>query len=141
MFFRFSPGISLNAKGCPRSKWPKTPVFRDFPSQGVQSAKTENVKKLRYFGEKLFGAARFPPQKVPLALGTCPRPKRAKIPLDNRFRPLGVRPKKKSFPRKLWEIIPDSVVTFFFRFGDPCSSGAQKGPCGACCCLLAAAAC
>ena len=37
-----------------------------------------------------------------------------KIPLNHRFRPVGVRPKKKLLPRKLWEIIPDSVVTFFF---------------------------
>ena len=59
MFFRFSPGISLSAKGYPRPKWPKPPVSRDFPPLGVQSSKTENVKKLRNFGEKLLGRPDF----------------------------------------------------------------------------------
>ena len=50
---------------------------------------------------------------------------------------LGVRPEKKLLPRKLWKTIPDSVVTFFFQSWDLCCSGAQKGPCGAACLLLA----
>ena len=83
-------------------------------------------------------------------LRKCSRPKRAKIPLNHCFRPVGVRPEKKLLPRKLQKTILDSVVTFFFDFGisgfrDPCCSGAGKGPCGAsflgccccCCCLLA----
>ena len=43
----------------------------------------------------------------------------AKIPVNRRFRPGGVRPKKKLFPRKLRKSLPDSVVTFFFGFGTP----------------------
>ena len=43
----------------------------------------------------------------------------AKIPVNRRFRPGGVRPKKKLFPRKLRKSIPDGVVAFFFGFGTP----------------------
>ena len=64
MFFCFPPGISLSAKGCPRPKCPKNPVFCDFPPVGVQLAKTYSVKKLCTFGEKLLGRADFP-EKCP----------------------------------------------------------------------------
>ena len=63
--FLFWPGISLSAKGCPRPKGPGKPVFCDFPPLGVRSAKMQNVKKLRTFGEKLLGWMDFPPKKCP----------------------------------------------------------------------------
>ena len=34
----------------------------------------------------------------------------AKIPLNHRFRPVGVRPKKKLVPLKLWKTIPDAEL-------------------------------
>ena len=105
-FFRFSPGIALSAKGCPRPKWPRKIVFYDFPPLWVRSAKTENIKKLRNIREKLLGRPDFSPKSAPstrtlcfrvsaqaLNLSKCPRPKRAKIPLNHRFRPAGVRQK------------------------------------------------
>ena len=49
-------------------KEPKNPVFCDFPPLGVRSVKTQNVKKLRGFREKLLGVRVFSP-KVPLAPG------------------------------------------------------------------------
>ena len=55
-------------KGCRRPKGPKNTVFCDFPPLGVRSVKTQNVKKLRSFREKLLGVQFFPP-KVPLAPG------------------------------------------------------------------------
>ena len=64
----------------------------------------------------------------------------AKIPVNRRFRPGGVRPKKKLFPRKLRKSIPDSVVTFFFGFGTPSAPQSKKGPVGSLgplACLLA----
>ena len=67
----------------------------------------------------------------------CPRPKRAKIPLNCRFQPVGVRPEKKIFPRKLRKTIPDSVVPFFPPdFGTPVALGPKNGPAGLACCLL-----
>ena len=53
-------------RGCPRPKGPKNTVFCDFPPLGVWSVKTQNVKKLRSFREKLLGVRFFFP-KVPLA--------------------------------------------------------------------------
>ena len=132
MFSCFPPEIYLSAKGCPRPKWPKPPVFRDFLPLGVRSVKTENLKTLRNFGEKLLGRPDFPP-KVPLAPGNCififsaraqnlskcPRPKQAKIPLNHRFSAVGVRPGKKFPPRKLQKTIPNSVATLFFAKSAP----------------------
>ena len=69
MFFCVRPGISLSAKGCPKPKGPRKEVFCDFPPLGFRSAKTQNVKKLRNFGENLFGRNFFP--KVPLAPQNC----------------------------------------------------------------------
>ena len=43
---------------------------------------------------------------------------------------MGVRPKKKLFPKKLRKTIPDSVVTFFFHFWAPYALTARKGPMG-----------
>ena len=51
--------------GCPKPKGPRNPVFCNFPPVGVQSAKTQNVKKLRNFGEKFLGWTDFSPQKCP----------------------------------------------------------------------------
>ena len=61
-FFRFLPGISLSAKGCPGPKWPKKLVFRDYLPLGVRLAKAENGKKWSNFGEKLLGQPYFPPK-------------------------------------------------------------------------------
>ena len=41
------------------------PVFCDFPPLGVRSAKTQNVKKLRNFWEKLLRRIDFPPKSPP----------------------------------------------------------------------------
>ena len=68
-------------------------------------------------------------------------PKRAKIPLNHRFRPRGDPTGEKVVPEKVAEHHPGWRGTIFFRFRDPCCSGAQKGPCRAAClltCLLAA---
>ena len=45
-------------------KWPKNTVFCDSPPLGVRSVKTQTVKKLRSFWEKLLGV-RFFSQKCP----------------------------------------------------------------------------
>ena len=65
-------------------------------------------------------------------LSKYPRPKTGqKSPF-----PTGGSPtEKKWFPRKLRKTNPDSVVTFFLLFWDPCCSGTGKGPCGAACLL------
>ena len=154
MFFRFPPGISLSAKGCPRPKWPQTPSILRFPAPGGRVGQNRRRKKSCAILGRNFWGGRISPPKVPLAPGNCifvfsararnfskcPRPKRAKTPLNHRFRPVGVRQKKRLSPIKLRKPIPDSMVTLFFRFRDPFCSGAQKGPCGssllACCCLL-----
>ena len=49
---------------------PEFPVFCDFLPLGVRSVKTQNVKKLRSFREKLLGVRFFFP-KEPLAPGNC----------------------------------------------------------------------
>ena len=59
-----------NFSYCPRGrptrpKGPQNPVFCGFPPLGVRSAKTQNVKKLRNFGEKLLGRTDFPPKSAP----------------------------------------------------------------------------
>ena len=82
-----------------------------FPAPGGPVGRNGKRKKVAQFGEKFWGG-RISPQKVPLAPGNsifvfsacarkftkCPRPKQAKIPLDHRFRPLGVRPTKRLSP-------------------------------------------
>ena len=47
-FSIFGPGHvnTLSAKGRPRPKWPKPPVFRDLPPVGVQSGKTYKRKTI-----------------------------------------------------------------------------------------------
>ena len=68
-------------------KGPENPLFCDFPPLEVQSTKTQTVKKLRNFGEKLLGRTDFPP-KVPLG---HPGPKWPETPVPGDFPPLGVR--------------------------------------------------
>ena len=63
-FSDFGPEFLQVPRGCPRPKGPKNTVFCDFPHLGVRSVKTQNVKKLRGFREKLLGV-RFFPQKCP----------------------------------------------------------------------------
>ena len=55
-------------RGRPRPKGPKNTVFCDFLPLGVLSVKTQNVKKLRIFREKILGVRFFLP-KVPPAPG------------------------------------------------------------------------
>ena len=127
-------------------------VFRDFQPLGFRSAKTENIQKLRNFGENLWGSRIFLP-KVPLEPGNCiflfsararnfskcPRPERAEIPLNHRFRPVGPGPTKTVVPEKVvGNHPPDSVVTFCSRFGTPVALGPEKGPKGLVACLLLA---
>ena len=137
-------------RGCPRPKGPENPVFCDSPPLGVQSVKTQIAEKLRNSREKLLGRLVFSPNSAPSSGKSCfsvfgpspefPQvPKQAKMLLNHRFRPVGVRPKKKLFPRKLRETIPDGVVTFFSPFSGPLRSAVQKGPYGACCLLDAQA--
>ena len=121
MFFFVRPGISLTAKGCPRPKGPKTPVFCDFPPVGVCSAKTQNVKICALFGRNFWVGRIFPP-KVPLSLGNCvfsvigpeflsvprgcPRPKGPRNPVFCDFLPVGVRSAKTQTVKTLrtfWE--------------------------------------
>ena len=47
MFFFVRPEISSSAKGCPRPKVPKTPVFCDFPLVGARSGKLYDVEELQ----------------------------------------------------------------------------------------------
>ena len=57
------------------------------------------------------------------------------------FRQGGGPTGKKFAPEKIAENHPRKRGNIFFRFWDPCCSGAQKGPCGAsllACCLLLA---
>ena len=74
----------------------------------------------------------------------------AKIPVNRRFRPGGVRPKKKLFPRKLRKSIPDGVVIFFLVLGPPRLRSPKRAllapwalllACLLACLLLAAACC
>ena len=44
-------------RGCPRPNGPRKPLFLDFPPVGVRSAKTQHVKKMRNFGEKILGSS------------------------------------------------------------------------------------
>ena len=136
------------SRGCPRPKRPRKPVFRDFPSVWVHSARAQNVKKVAQLGGETFGADGLFPQRCPLAPGNrvfpfltraqifskCPRPKTGQTPVNHH---LGVRPKKKLFPRKLRKIIPDSVLTFVFDFGTPSALRTRNGPVELACCLLA----
>ena len=69
-FSVFGPEFLQVPRGFPRPKGLRKPVFHDFPSVGVRSAKTQNVKNLRNFGGKLLGERIFFP-KVPLTLGNC----------------------------------------------------------------------
>ena len=131
-------GISLGAKGCPRPKGPRKPVFCNFLPLGLRSPITQNVKKSRNFGEKIFGQTDFFP-KVPLGPGyyvfrfltrarnfsKCPRPKTGQNPSKLPFAPPGGPTEKEVFPKKVAEIILESVVTFFPRFLGPFCSADQ----------------
>ena len=98
------------------------PVFCDFPPLGVRSAKTQSVKQLRNFWEKLLGRTDFSPKsatssgKLHLSVfgpkflqvpRGCPRPKGPKIPVGPKvpvfcdFPPLGVRSAKTQNVKKL----------------------------------------
>ena len=156
--FRFWPEISSSAQGGPRPKGPTNPVFREFPTLGVRMTKTQNVKKLRNFWEKLMGQTDFPPKSA-LRYGKscffpfltwarnfskCPRPKTgqkpSKSPLATTW---GSEPKKMFMPKKLRKTIPGTVVTFFpLDFGTPSPLGSRKGPAElVTCCLLLVACC
>ena len=52
------------------------------------------------------------------------------IPLNHCFRPVGVRPNKKLFPRRLRKTVSDSVVPLSFGLGTPVALGPGKGPVG-----------
>ena len=78
---------------------------------------TVKLKKVAHFRGETFGAAGFPPPKVPLAPGNCIF--------------------QKLFPRKSRKTIPDSVATFFFDLGTPVALRTRKGPAGLVGCLLA----
>ena len=98
------------------------------------------VSTLGMFPAPSAGKLRFPPCFWPspgFSL-SAHGPKQAKIPLNHRFRPVGVRPEK-----KMRKIIPDSVVPFFFDFSAPSSLRTRKGPVGlvAACVLLLVACC
>ena len=85
--------------------WPRNPVFCDFPPVVVRSAKTQDVKKLRNFGEELLGTDFFPksapssrklyfsvfgPEILAVPRG-CPSPKGPKIPVFCDLSPVGVQ--------------------------------------------------
>ena len=122
MFFRFPPGISISAKSCPGPKGPKNPYLAISRPWGSGWPKRETPKSCAIFGRN-FWSGRISPPKVPLAPGncivvfsaraqnfsTCSRSKRAKIPLNHRFRPVGVQPEIFWHPIKLRKTIPDSV--------------------------------
>ena len=79
-------------------------------------------------------------QRFPGMAGEISLKSKPQIPLNHRFRPVGVRPNKKLFQRKLREIVSDSVVTFFWFLGH-FSCADQKGPYGAGCLLRVASCC
>ena len=58
-FSVFRPEFLNVPRANPRPKWPKKMLFRNYPRLWVRSAKTENVKKLRNFGDKLLGRPDF----------------------------------------------------------------------------------
>ena len=92
---------------------PRNPVFCDFPPLEVQSTRTQTVKKLRNFGEKLLGQTDFFPKSAPssgnlrkffrfrlgisLSAKGCPRPKGPRKPVFCDFPPLGVQPTRKMY--------------------------------------------
>ena len=120
VFFCFPPGIFPSAKGCPRPKEPRKPVFCDFSPLGIRLAKSQIAKKLHNFCEKFWGGQIFSPN-VPLAPGNCvflpwpgiypsakgcPRPKGPRKPVFFDFPPVGVRSAKTQNVKKshfFWE--------------------------------------
>ena len=129
MFFCFPPGIHLSAKGRARPKWPKTPVFRDFPPVG-SSRPNHKMQKSCIFGDKFLGWTYFLLKSAPrsgklhssVSLSatslTSLSAKGVKPQYFAISRLLGVRSGKTQNVKKLWTTIPDSVV-FFFDFGTP----------------------
>ena len=63
--FSKCPGAAPGQKGL------KNQYFRGFPPVGVRSAKTQNVKKLHNFGEKLFGRTYFFSKSAPSSGKLC----------------------------------------------------------------------
>ena len=113
---------------------------------GVRSTKTQNVKNLRNFGEKLLGRTDFPPKSAPSSGKLCfslfgpgPWPKTSPKPQSITLCDhLGSDEGKKL--RKLRKTVPDSVVTFFFlNFGLLLLWGPERALRGRL--LLAAVAC
>ena len=103
-------------RGSPRPKGPKKPVFCVFPPLGVRSAKTQNVKNLRNFEEKLLGRADFSSKSAPISGKLCflrfwsrislsakgyPRPKGPRKPVICDFPPLGSGQPKTQNVKKL----------------------------------------
>ena len=89
-FSVFRPGIFPSAKGCPRPKGPRKPVFHDFPPLGSGRPKRKKLKSCAIPGRNFWGG-RISPQKVPLAPGSCVflflacGPNRANHPVNHRF--------------------------------------------------------
>ena len=121
----FGPRISLSARVA------TIPVNRRFRPGGVRPKKKLFPRKLQkslpdsvvffflVLGPLRITTARFGHFWAIFGPRISPSARVAKIPVNRRFRPGGVRPKKKLYPRKLRKSIPDSVVTFFSGFGTP----------------------
>ena len=105
---------------------------------------------VRNFKENFFGRPDFPPKRAPSTGQSCfpvfrPGPgflqgPQAQKPLNRYFRPVGVRPKKRSGPRKLQKTIPRIVSYHFVSIPGPLwlwgPPGALRGQwLLACCCL------
>ena len=61
----------LSAKGRPRPKGPRKPVFCDFSPLGGRSAKPQSVRKLRNFREKILGRTDVFPKSAPSSGKVC----------------------------------------------------------------------
>ena len=125
------------------------PTIARFSAHGGLVSQNIAVQKLWNFEEKPLGRPDFPPKSAPstgeLRIGVFPPflqvsakgPKWAKTPPNRYSRPVGLRPKKNSFPKSLRKTILDSAVTFLFRSGTPCAVGLARGPaCGSSLLLL-----
>ena len=133
----------------------ENPYFAISRPWGSDRPKLKMSESCAISGRNFWGGRIFSP-KVPLAPGNCaflfltgarnfskcPQPKTGQNPSKSPFATTWGSDRKKLFTRKLRKTVPDSVVTFFFRFWDPFCSADQKGPCGAsllvACCLLVA---
>ena len=70
-FSVFSPEFLQVPRAVVGQKGVKSPVFRDIPPVGLRSAKTQNVKMLSNFGEKLLGRPDFSPKSAPSSGKLC----------------------------------------------------------------------